>query len=256
MSREQNGSKGTQLANPLSHLADYGQAVWFDYIRRSLLTSGGLKRMVDEDGLRGVTSNPVIFEKAIAGSSDYKESLDLLASQKGLDAKAIFEKLAVEDIQLATNILEPVYRQTHRRDGYVSLEVSPYLAHDTEGTCKEARRLWKAVGRENLMIKVPATVEGIPAVEQLISEGINVNVTLIFSQEMYEQVAKAYISGLEKLASRNGDVSRVASVASFFVSRIDNAVDALLSERMASARTPEERAALKALQAVSELESA
>jgi len=236
-----------QTSNPLRGLADHGQSVWLDYIRRNLITSGELKRMVDEDGLRGVTSNPAIFEKAIAGSSDYKEALHILSQEKGLDAKAVYERLATQDIQLAASVMEPVYQKTKRRDGYVSLEVSPYLAHDTAGTVKEARRLWKTVNRENVMIKVPATPEGIPAIEQLISEGINVNVTLIFSRDVYEQVAGAYISGLEKLASGKGDLGKVASVASFFVSRIDSAIDTQIGECSSKEKTSESRAHVKCL---------
>lgn len=232
--------------NPLKKLGDYGQSVWLDYIRRSLITSGELKRMVDEDGLRGVTSNPAIFEKAIAGSSDYKEALKSLSQEKGLDAKAIYERLAIEDIHLAASVLEPVYQKTKRRDGYVCLEVSPHLAHDTEGTVKEARRLRGKIGHENVMIKVPATPEGIPAIEKLISEGINVNVTLVFSRDVYEQAANAYISGLEKLAAGKGDLSKAASVASFFVSRIDSAIDARIVE-CSEKETPENRAHMKRL---------
>lgn len=232
---------------PIRALAGQGQSVWLDYIRRSLLTSGQLASMVKEDGLRGVTSNPVIFEKAIAGSSDYKSALAQLASQSGLGAKEVFEALAVEDIQMTADVLWPVYQETKRRDGYISLEVSPLLSHNTQGTLSEARRLWKAVGRENLMIKVPATAEGIPAVEQLISEGINVNVTLIFSRESYEQVAAAYLSGLEKLAAKGGDISKVASVASFFISRIDSAVDSLLTEKISKSQNEKEKETLKSL---------
>ncbi|HEY2013980.1 MAG TPA: transaldolase, partial [Bryobacteraceae bacterium] len=212
--------------NPLRALAQYGQSVWLDYIRRSLITSGELKRLIEEDGLRGVTSNPAIFEKAIAGSNDYKDLLEDAASRK-LDAKALYEKIAVRDIQDATTILAPVYESAKARDGYVSLEVSPTLAHDTAGTLEEARRLWNWVSRPNLMIKVPGTAEGIPAIRQLISEGINVNVTLLFSQAVYEQVADAYISGLEARAAAGHDISRIASVASFFVSRIDSVIDAM-----------------------------
>lgn len=236
-----------QTSNPLRELENYGQSVWLDYIRRSLITSGELKRMVNEDGLRGVTSNPAIFEKAIAGSSDYKEALKSLSQEKGLDAKAVYERLAIEDIQLAASVMEPVYQKTKQRDGYVCLEVSPHLAHDTEETVEEARRLWTTVGRENVMIKVPATPEGIPAIEKLISEGINVNVTLIFSRDVYEQVAGAYISGLEKLASGKGDPGRVASVASFFVSRIDSAIDAQIGECFSKEKTFEGRAHVKRL---------
>lgn len=218
--------------NPLLALQQLGQSVWLDYIRRSLITSGELKRLIKDDGLRGVTSNPAIFEKAITGSSDYTKALKALEKEKGLDAKARYERLAIQDIQDAANELQPVYKRTKCRDGYVSLEVSPHLARDTPGTIEEARRLWKSVGRRNVMIKVPATPEGIPAIHQLISEGINVNVTLLFSQQAYERVAEAYVSGLHTFAVNGGDVSKVASVASFFISRIDTAIDSLISARL------------------------
>ncbi len=234
------------MPNPLKALQEYGQSVWLDYIRRSLITSGELKRLIDEDGLRGVTSNPAIFEKAIAGSTDYQGELRAL-EQEDLDPKAAYETLAIRDVQDAVEILKPVYVETKRRDGYVSLEVSPDLAHNTEGTIAEARRLWKAVARENAMIKVPATAAGLPAIRQLISEGINVNVTLLFAQETYERVAEAYISGLESLAASGGDVGRIASVASFFVSRIDTLVDRLLTERLKISQSASERALLQGL---------
>src|SRR5437868_11544971 len=224
----------SKAVNPLKDLEKYGQSVWLDYIRRSLITSGELKRLIEEDGLKGITSNPSIFEKAITGSTDYSDILSALQGKSDLDAKARYEQLAIRDIQDAADLLRPVYQATKRRDGYVSLEVSPYLARDTEGTLEEARRLWKAVGRDNVMIKVPGTAEGIPAFEQLISEGINVNVTLLFSQGVYQKVAEAYIRGLEKFAASGGDVKRVASVASFFISRIDNSVDAEISARLKS----------------------
>ncbi|MFQ5992046.1 MAG: transaldolase family protein, partial [Nitrospiraceae bacterium] len=220
-----------KATNPLKMLQDYGQSVWLDYIRRSLITSGELKRLVEQDGLRGMTSNPAIFEKAISGSSDYSGALRAFAKKPGLDAKARYEQLAIKDIQDAADVLRPVYKQTKRRDGYVSLEVSPHLARDTRGTLEEARRLWKSVARENVMIKVPATPEGVPAIQQLITEGINVNVTLLFAQEAYERVAEAYIAGLEERAARGADLEKVASVASFFISRIDTAVDAIISAR-------------------------
>jgi transaldolase/glucose-6-phosphate isomerase len=212
-------------ANPLRRLSEFGQSVWLDYIRRSLITSGELKRLVVEDGLRGVTSNPAIFEKAIVGSTDY-EAVISSSESAALDAKGLYEKIAVKDVQDAADILRPVYEESKQQDGYVSLEVSPLLANDTAGTLEEARRLWKAVNRPNLMVKVPATAEGIPALRQLISEGINVNVTLLFSRGVYEQVAKAYIEGLTARAASGGDISRIASVASFFVSRIDSKIDA------------------------------
>ncbi len=233
--------------NPLKDLGNYGQSVWLDYIRRSLITGGELKRLVEEDGLKGVTSNPAIFEKAITGSNDYADALKALAGEKGLNAKSLYERLAIEDIRQAAIIMEPVYVATQGRDGYVSLEVSPHLAHDTEGTCEEARRLWREIGRQNLMIKVPATPEGIPAIAQLISEGINVNATLLFSMEAYEQVALAYLRGLEKLAERGGDVNKVAGVASFFISRIDAAIDKIIVERLANARSAQERSLLQGI---------
>jgi len=231
----------------LRELQDYGQSVWLDNIRRSLLTSRELQHFLDDDGLRGVTSNPAIFEKAITGSSDYSDLLQSLASQSELDAKARYEILAIGDIQDTADLLLPVYQSSKRRDGYVSLEVSPILARDTEGTLAEARRLWKAVGRGNVMIKVPGTPEGIPAFRQLISEGINVNVTLLFSQEVYEQVAQAYIDGLEEFGRRSLDVGKVASVASFFISRIDSAVDAVVGARLKVAKDPAEQALLRSV---------
>ncbi len=237
---------GATDKNPLKALQEYGQSVWLDYIRRSLLTGGELRRLIEEDGLRGVTSNPAIFEKAITGSTDYEAALTDPAS-RDLDAKSLYEQLAVRDIQDAADLLRPVYEQTNRRDGYVSLEVAPTLARDTQGTLAEARRLWKMVGRDNLMVKVPATPEGIPAIQQLISEGINVNVTLLFSQAVYEEVAEAYIRGLEQRAARSGNLSTVASVASFFVSRIDSAVDALLASRLKASTDPREQGLLRSL---------
>jgi transaldolase/glucose-6-phosphate isomerase len=232
-------AKMTALENPLRALQVFGQSVWLDYIRRSLITSGELRRLIDEDGLRGVTSNPAIFEKAVAGSSDYK---DMLAAPeaRNLDAKTLYERLAVRDIQEAADTLRPVYEQTSARDGYVSLEVSPLVAYDTAGTLDEARRLWRTVARHNLMIKIPATPQGIPAVSELIGEGININVTLLFAQDVYEQVARAYIAGLERLAARGGDLKRVASVASFFVSRIDTAIETAIGERLQ--QSPDARA--------------
>lgn len=236
-----------KATNPLKDLLKFGQSVWLDYIRRDLITSGELKRLIEEDGLRGMTSNPTIFEKAIAGSTDYADILHSLKNREDLDAKARYEMIAIRDIQDATDLMRPVYDQSHKRDGYVSLEVSPYLARDTAATLEEARRLWKAVDRPNLMIKVPGTREGIPAFEQLIGEGINVNVTLLFAQGVYEQVAEAYIRGLKKFAAGGGDVGRMASVASFFISRIDNSVDSEVSARLKSAQSPAEEQQLKSL---------
>jgi len=224
------------MNNPLIRLQEFDQSPWFDYIRHTLLTSGELKRMIEQDGLKGVTSNPAIFEKAIAGSSDYAEILPQIRKVTQ-DPKAVYETLAVGDVRLAADIMWPVYEATAKRDGYVSLEVSPYLARDTQGTVEEARRLWKAVNKANVMIKVPATEEGIPAIRQLISEGININVTLLFSVGAYEKVAHAYLEGLADYAAKGGDLSHVASVASFFVSRIDVAVDALIKQKQNGSST-------------------
>ena len=211
--------------NPLRELLGQGQSVWLDYIRRDLIRSGELKRLVEEDGIRGVTSNPTIFEKAIAGSADYDEALAaMLARDPRAAVEKLYEQLAIEDIQMAADVLRPVYDETEGGDGYVSLEVSPHLANDTQSTIREAKRLKAAVNRPNLMIKVPATPAGIPAIEALISDGVSVNVTLMFSLSHYEAVARAYINGLERCAAP----SKVASVASFFVSRVDTAVDRAL----------------------------
>jgi len=207
----------------LHEMAELGQSVWYDNIRRDLLVAGGLKQLI-EDGVRGVTSNPSIFEKAIAGSTEYDQVLHRLVDE-GLEPEQIYEALAMEDIQRAADLLMPVFVRSDGMDGYVSLEVSPNLAHETERTIEEARRLFAALDRPNVMIKVPATSEGIPAISVLIGERINVNVTLIFSLSNYEEVAEAYLQGLELLSQTGGDLSRVASVASFFVSRVDTAVD-------------------------------
>ncbi len=220
----------TSQQNPLLQLQQFGQSIWLDYIRRNLITSGELQRLIDEDGLRGITSNPSIFEKAIAGSTDYADLLEQLHSQN-VSAGDIYERLAIRDIQDAADLLAPVYKSTKGHDGYVSLEVSPKLARSTQQTIEEARRLWKAVGRPNVMIKVPGTDEGAPAVKQLISEGININITLLFSQEAYLKVAEAYMAGLE---AYKGDLSKIASVASFFVSRIDSEVDSRINAKLKS----------------------
>ncbi len=232
--------------NPLRSIGNYGQSIWLDYIRRNLLTSGELTRLIKEDGIVGVTSNPAIFEKAIGGSTDYASAIENAADGQG-SAADIYEQLAIDDVRQAADVLAPVYEASARRDGYVSLEVSPGLAHETRATCEEARRLWKAVDRPNLMIKVPATAAGIPAIETLLGEGININVTLLFSTQAYEQVVEAYIRGLESLAAAGGDPSKVASVASFFISRIDTAVDNLLEERLAASADAPERMLLRSL---------
>src|SRR5437867_4998120 len=244
---ESPGREGLGMTNPLLDIQQYGQSIWYDNIQRSLITSGEFQRLVEHDGLMGVTSNPAIFEKAITGSTDYNEALQALERNHDMDAKALYEHLAVGDIQMATDVMAPVYARTHKRDGYVSLEVSPYLAHDTAGTIEEARRLWQTVSRPNVMIKVPATPAGIPAIKQLISDGINVNVTLLFHMSMYEAVAEAYISGLEAFVAGGGDPSGVASVASFFISRIDSAIDSTLEARLKTAQGAEERVMLRSL---------
>jgi transaldolase/glucose-6-phosphate isomerase len=233
--------------NPLERLHDFGQAVWLDFLSRRFLAEGCLKKLIEKDGLTGVTSNPSIFEKAIAGSADYDSSLKAAESRSDCDVMALYEGLAIEDIQQAADALRPVYEATERRDGYVSLEVSPYLAMSTDGTIAEARRLWRAVGRDNLMIKVPATKPGLPAIRQLIGEGINVNITLLFSQQVYEGVVEAYLAGLEHLVAQGGDPGKIASVASFFVSRIDVAVDSLIEERLRQTNETDQRAALTGL---------
>jgi transaldolase/glucose-6-phosphate isomerase len=221
--------------NAIFALQTFGQSVWLDYLRRSLFTSGEFRRLIAEDGLRGATSNPSIFEKAIAGSTDYLNALQDIERHSDLAPMALYEALAIRDIRDAADLLRPVYDSTARADGYVSLEVSPYVAHDTAATIDEARRLWRAIGRENVMIKVPASVEGLPAIRALTSEGINVNITLLFGIERYEAVARAYMEGLSEFVRKGGDPAQVCSVASFFVSRIDTMVDGLIAARLATA---------------------
>ena len=238
------GAKGV---NPLKALLEFGQSPWMDYIRRDLLTSGGLKKMIQEDGLMGMTSNPTIFEKAITGSKDYANILESPEAKK-LDAKGVYEKIAIRDVQDATDIFKSVYQQTKRRDGYVSLEVAPTLANDTQATLEEARRLWKSVGRENVMIKVPGTKEGLPAIRQLLEEGININITLLFAQPVYEEVAEAFLAALEARVKKGQDISHVASVASFFVSRIDSLIDGQIDAKLKTETDPNKRALLTGLQ--------
>ena len=218
-------------ANALTGLQACGQSVWLDNISKAILDSGELKRLIDEDGLRGVTSNPTIFEKAINGSQDYDATLRQLA-RTGHTVDEIYEALVVDDIRRAADLFRPLFRSSNGVDGYVSLEVSPKLADETQRTLEEARRLWAKVDRENAMIKVPATSAGIPAIEKLISEGINVNVTLMFSMDHYVRVAEAYVKGLQTRA-KNGQPLAVASVASFFVSRVDSLIDKQLEEQLA-----------------------
>jgi transaldolase / glucose-6-phosphate isomerase len=237
-------AKGT---NPLKALLGYGQSMWLDYIRRDLITTGKLKTMIAEDGLRGMTSNPSIFEKAIGDSHLYDDMLKSLASQPNLDATSRYEQIAIRDIQDAADALKPVYELSKFHDGYVSLEVSPLLAMETQKTIDEGRRLWKAVNRENVMIKVPGTAEGLPAIRQLISEGINVNVTLLFAQEVYEKVAEAYIAGLEDLEKRGGNLKKMAGVASFFISRIDTLIDSMIEEKLKATKDPQQQNLLKSL---------
>jgi transaldolase / glucose-6-phosphate isomerase len=233
--------------NPVKALENHGQAVWLDFLARGFVAKGDLKQLIDTDGVKGVTSNPSIFEKAIGSSDEYDGAIGS-ALKKGDRAVAeLFEHLAIEDIQNAADVLRPVYDQLKGEDGFVSLEVSPYLAMDTKGTVAEAERLWKDVGRKNLMVKVPATPEGLPAIQHLIGQGISINITLLFAQKVYVQVAEAYLAGLEKLVKAGGDPSRVASVASFFVSRIDSAVDKELDEKIARANDPSEKQRLTAL---------
>lgn len=210
---------------PLRQLEACGQAIWLDYLKRSLIKDGGLKALIDDDGLKGVTSNPSIFEKAIAGTDEYAEAISAFLAKSDHSVSEIYEHLAIADIQAAAAFLRPVFDRTERRDGYISLECSPYLADDTQATIVEAKRLHHAIDRPNVMIKVPATPAGIPAIRELTGRGLNINITLLFSLAVYEQVVEAYLSGLEQWRQSGGDLSRVASVASFFLSRIDTEVD-------------------------------
>jgi transaldolase/glucose-6-phosphate isomerase len=233
-------------SNPLRVLNSLGQSVWFDYIRRDELTSGHLKQLIDVDGVSGVTSNPSIFEKAIAGSNDYDEAIGKLV-EAGKATPVVFESLEVEDIRAAADLFRPVYDSTEGRDGFVSIEVAPTLARDTQGTIADAHRLWREVDRPNILVKVPGTVEGLPAIESLLAEGININITLLFAIERYEQVAMAYLAALEKRASEGKPLNRIASVASFFVSRIDTMTDQQLEAKLAVAKSPEEKQRLESL---------
>src|SRR5246127_4262182 len=208
--------------NPVKALESHGQAVWLDFLARGFIAKGELKKLIDTDGVKGVTSNPSIFEKAIGSSDEYDGAIGSALKKGDRPVADLFEHLAVEDIQHAADVLRPVYDEFKGNDGFVSLGVSPYLAMDTKGTIAEAKRLWKDVHRKNLMIKVPATREGLPAIAQPTAEGLSINITLLFSRKVYIQVAEAYIKGLENLVAKGGDPSHVASVASFFVSRIDS----------------------------------
>ena len=235
------------MANPLLELHQQGQSVWYDNIDRAQLDSGQFKQMLAEDDIRGVTSNPTIFGKSISSGHAYDQQISQLISE-GKDTDAIYEAVVIQDIRTVADLLRPVYDRTNGQDGYVSLEVSPDLSHDTEATLSEARRFWKMVARPNLMIKIPATTEGIPAIHTAISEGINVNVTLIFSMESYRNVTDAYISGLEERNARGEDISNIASVASFFVSRVDTLVDQMLEDKIKATSDSAEQQKLKALE--------
>lgn len=216
--------------NKVKQIHDLGQSIWLDFFDREIMNDGSLQKLIDEDGLSGITSNPSIFEKAVSSSSDYDEDIRKLSGE-GKNNEEIFFGFAVSDIKQAADILKPIYDKSKGRDGYVSLEVSPLLANDTEGTIKQARQLWEAVGRKNVMIKIPGTAEGLPAIRKCISEGININITLLFGLERYRQVTDAYLSGLEDCLKDNKPIDNIASVASFFLSRIDVMVDPVLKEK-------------------------
>ncbi|MEO0828227.1 MAG: transaldolase [Cyanobacteria bacterium J06635_15] len=234
-----------QVTQPLIRaLQQFGQSVWLDDIQRYTIRSGELHRLVKEEGIRGVISNLAIFQKAIADSTDYDAAFAARAATPDQDAIGLYEQLVIEDIQAAADILKPLYDQFNRQHGYVSLDVSPYLANDAAPMLIEARRLWRTINRPNLMVKVSATAAGIPVIQQLISEGINVNVTRLFSPATYRQVVEAYLTGLEVFAAQGGDVSQVASVASFFISRLDIAVDALITARLNAVAGDEDAVAL------------
>src|SRR5215831_12452159 len=236
----------TQGSNPLKGLLAYGQSPWLDFIRRNILLNGELKKMINEDGLRGMTSNPAIFEKAITAGEDYNDIIKA-PDAKSSTAMALYEKIAIRDVQDAADIFSSVYKETKGRDGYVSLEVSPNLAFDTQATLDEARRLWKAVNRPNVMIKIPGTPQGLPAIREALEEGININITLLFAQSAYEQVAEAYIAALEARVAKGQDISHIASVASFFVSRIDSLVDSTIDNKLKTEADPAKKSLLESL---------
>jgi len=214
-------------SNKVKSIGDFGQSIWLDFFDRKIMDSGELKKLIDEDGISGVTSNPSIFEKAITISSDYDEDIATLSGKESNNGK-IFFRLAVKDIKRAADIFKPVYEKNKGEDGFVSLEVSPLLAYDTDGTIKQAKELWKAVDRKNVMIKIPATAEALPAIRKCISEGININITLLFGLPRYREVVEAYLSGLEDRVNGNQPINQITSVASFFLSRIDVLMDPLL----------------------------
>ena len=236
-----------QGENPLRGLLAYGQSPWLDFIRRNILLNGDLKKMIANDGLRGMTSNPAIFEKAITAGDDYN---DIIHAQdaKSSSAMALYEKIAIRDVQDAADIFRAVNTESKGRDGYVSLEVSPNLAFDTQATIEEARRLWKTVSRPNVMIKIPATPQGLPAIRQALEEGININITLLFAQSAYEQVAEAFLAALEARVAKGQDISQIASVASFFVSRIDSLVDSKIDATLKTETDAKKKGLLESLQ--------
>jgi transaldolase/glucose-6-phosphate isomerase len=233
-------------ANPLKALLTYGQSPWLDFIRRNILLNGDLKKMIENDGLRGMTSNPAIFEKAITAGDDYNDIIKA-PDAKSSTAMALYEKIAIRDVQDAADIFSSVYKETKGRDGFVSLEVSPNLAFDTQATLDEARRLWKAVNRPNVMIKIPGTPQGVPSIREALEEGININITLLFAQSAYEQVAEAYIAALEARVAKGQDISHIASVASFFVSRIDSLVDSTIDTKLKTETDSGKKALLESL---------
>ncbi len=235
------------MTNSLLELEALGQSVWLDDIDRGQLRSGLFGRLIDEDGLSGATGNPTIFEHAITHSNTYDEQMQQLITE-GKSAQEIYEALAMTDVKTVAGLLRPTYDRTNGQDGFVSIEVSPYLAHDTEGTLSEVRRFWETIDRTNLMVKIPSTPAGIPAIRQALAEGININITLIFSIENYRQVAEAYLSALEERSAKGQDIGRIASVASFFVSRVDVLVDNLLEDKMEAVGASVEQQKLKALQ--------
>jgi transaldolase len=236
------------MANPLIELKKLGQSIWLDNIRRGDILSGKLNKLIDEDGISGETSNPTIFEKAIAGNAaDYADAMRALI-RAGKNAREIYDALSIADVQMACDVFRPIYDATHGADGYVSIEVSPHLAHDTAGTIADAQRLFRAVNRPNVMIKIPGTRAGVPAIEECLYAGVNVNITLLFAVEAYEEVAWAYIRALERRAAEGKPIDRLASVASFFVSRIDTLTDKLLDEKIAATNDATHQARLRALQ--------
>lgn len=235
------------MNNPLLQLKTYGQSVWYDNIDRSQLISGQFKRLLDEDGVAGVTANPTIFQKSVSHGDAYDEQMTQLI-QEGKSTNEIYEALIIRDVCTVADLLRPIYDRTNRQDGFVSLEVSPDLAHDTEGTLAEVRRFWKMVDRPNLLIKIPATPEGIPAIQQALTEGININITLIFSLDDYRSVTDAYLSALEERNAEGKEIGHIASVASFFVSRVDTLVDPLLEDRIKATSDSSEQQKLKSLE--------